>query len=163
MNFSDFLTRVLTRSSKSGGCGMSIRPEYYSGRGATTSDLNSEKLTTLFNAIVAVEGERAGKAFTEMVAAIPRLTATDFLITLRRLERNGWIFVPEMIDATSNGTYATDRMTAYLTLLSAMDRPMPDQTVSIRADFLRARGVKEPRKTSYFDQYGDEYLYERGE
>ena len=52
----EYLNKVLTDSRYGDGCGMSTRPEYYSGRGATTTDLNSDQLKLIYNAIEKNEG-----------------------------------------------------------------------------------------------------------
>lgn len=151
--FSEFLTEVLTRSTHKGGAGMSTRPEYYSGRGATTSDLDSSRLIVICIAIEKKHGPLAAKAYTEMVASMPKLAATDFLIALWRLESNGFRMSPEIVGG-SNGTYAADRASAMATIFEALGGSRRDETVSIRSAFLRYRGVKEPRRDAVYGPYG---------
>lgn len=72
---------------------MSGRPEYYSGRGAILSDLNSELLEAIFQGIKKEIGDDAAESFVGMVASIDRLSATFFLNSLYALEANGWKWV----------------------------------------------------------------------
>jgi len=70
--------------------GISTRPEFYSGRGATICDLGSYHLQKIYIGIEKNFGKQAGKEFVQMVADIPKLSATDFLLNLYNLEANGW-------------------------------------------------------------------------
>ncbi|MDO8656829.1 MAG: hypothetical protein Q7K45_06330, partial [Nanoarchaeota archaeon] len=70
--------------------GISAHPEFYSGRGATTTDLNDRKLEQVYQGIQREYGEKAAQSFAQMVAGIPKLSATDFLLTLYALEGRGW-------------------------------------------------------------------------
>ena len=47
---------------------MSTRPEFFSGRGATTSDLNYETLTGIHDGIKKEFGDGAAKNFVLMVS-----------------------------------------------------------------------------------------------
>ncbi len=157
--FSSFLVRTLTDSTFHNGCGMSTRPAFYSGRGATSSDLSSEKLFRVNTAIRNNRGEDASKAFVAMIAAIPVLSATDFLIALSALEQNDWKWDVRLL-GSQNGVYATDRDEALATVLTvaAGRREQHDETVSIRAAFLRHHGVKDPKaKDSHYGPYGYPY------
>ncbi len=69
---------------------MSARPQFYSGRGAITSDLNDQILEKVYQGIQQGYGNEAAQAFAQMVGDIPKLSATDFLLTLYTLERRGW-------------------------------------------------------------------------
>lgn len=69
---------------------MSSRPEFYSGRGAILTDLNSELLEMIYDGIRREIGEAAAKNFVQMVADIDVLSATLFLNSLYGLEANGW-------------------------------------------------------------------------
>ena len=70
--------------------GMSDRPEYYSGRGAITSDLNDKILEKTYELVQKEHGDDAAKHFAQMVADIQKLSATDFLNTLYNLESRNW-------------------------------------------------------------------------
>jgi hypothetical protein len=163
--FSSFLTRVLTASSNDGrGCGMSTRPGFYSGRGATTTDLSSEKLEILYKAIQYNVNDKAAQAFAQMVADIPCLTATDFLLSLARLEGRGWIWDAGML-GDEHGVYASGVAEGWGTVGEALGGRDADHTVIIRSTFLRAHGIRDPRvgKGQKYDAYGylsDSYRYE---
>jgi hypothetical protein len=70
--------------------GMHRRPEYYSGRGAITSDLNSPILEKIYQGIEKQYGKKSANQYVKMVAKIPKLSATDFLLSLSKLESNNW-------------------------------------------------------------------------
>lgn len=143
---SRFLVVVLEKHPRDGGCGMSTRPGYYSCRGATSTDLNSEKLGRIHAAITANVSEEAGGAFAQMVADIPKLTATDFLLTLEAFEANGWKWDKHLL-GRQNGVYAANAGEAMGSLMAALGgRREIDETVSIRSDFLRRQGIPESRK-----------------
>ena len=65
---------------------MSARPEFYSGRGAITDDLNGEKLEHIYGDIKRWHGDDAAQSYVQMVADILVLSATDFLLSLYRFE-----------------------------------------------------------------------------
>lgn len=142
---SEFLTRVLCTSSLQGGCGMSARPGFYSGRGATLSDLDSARLEKIWTAIRDHAGEAAAGAFVQMVDAMPSLSATDFLLTLARLEARDWQWSPDLL-GSERGICAEDMGSAWGTVLEALGcSERVDQTEAIRGRFLCDRGVHERR------------------
>lgn len=146
--FSTFLSGALGRA------GMSARPEFYSGRPATTSDLNSAKLEKLHHDITANVGEKAGEAFIDMVAAIPVLTATDFLVTLVAFEGNDYAWDKSLLSRV-RGVYAVDEGTALGTVVSRLGPGRErDDTYSIRAEFLRKHGREVPHNDSPYIMYG---------
>jgi hypothetical protein len=153
----EFLEHVLTESSHTTGCGMSTRPGYYSGRGATRTDLNSEKLERIHAAILKNKGEDAAKAFIEMVVNIPVLSATDFLIALTALDASDYnIEAVWGANLGSNkGIYLEGEGEAWGTIGSVLggmaDR---DETPSIRGPFLRRHGVRSPDKRVYVTNDG---------
>lgn len=157
---SEFLVRVLTDSSNPNangyvaGCGMSTRPSFYSGRGATTTDLSSAKLERIYQAIEHNVGQEAARAFARMVRDIPVLSATDFLLCLERLVAADWRWNKDML-GKENGIYATEMGSALGTVVSVLggsrDR---DETVAIRYDFLLRHDLKEPRMPKGTDIYG---------
>lgn len=69
---------------------MSARPGYYSGRGATTSDLNSDLLNKIADGIKKEYGDQAHDSFVKMVWDTPSLSATAFLTNLYALHSAGW-------------------------------------------------------------------------
>jgi hypothetical protein len=142
----EFLIRALTRAPSDGGCGMSTRPEFYSARGATTSDLSSEKLERVYEAVLTHVGKNAAKAFARMVASIRTLSATEFLLTLGRLEANGWRWNRNLL-GDGKGIAFDDFGSALCTVvevLGATRYERRDETVSIRYAFLSARGMRDP-------------------
>ena len=130
---------------------MSARPEFYSGRGATLSDLDSQKLEVIYKAIVANVGEEAGKGFVQMVADIPKLSATAFLHALEGLERARFVYTRPAFPP--KGIAFQDVAGAFHTVAVALSHERKeDDTVAIRRDFLRTFKVKEPRadEDSYY-------------
>lgn len=116
------------------------RPGFYSGRGATRSDLNSRILEGLHSAILKGIGADAASAFVSMVAEMPSLPATDFLLTLARLEGAGWKWSKDLLGA-ERGVYPDCNASALATVVEILggsrDR---DDTAEIRGEFLRAHG-----------------------
>lgn len=144
--------------------GMAARPEYYSGRGATTSDLNAGILEKVYRGVKEAVGEQAARSFVQMVDDIPKLTATDFLLTLFRLEASSWIWTPDRL-GLEHGIYAADEGSALGTVLSAMggmgDR---DETDIIKGAFirdhskeLRADQKERAKEKKHFDRFGYSY------
>ena len=135
--FDDFLTTELRK------IGLSVRPSFYSGRGATTTDLRDEHLEALFQVITKEKGEPAGKDFAQMVADIRILSATDFLLSLAAFQNNGFRWNKSLL-GEQNGRYAEDFATGLGTLMASMGR-QGDDTVSIRSMFLRRHDIEDPR------------------
>lgn len=82
--------------------GMSARPEYYSGRGPSTSDLGHRHLVKIHELITKHGGEKAAEAFVAMVASLKSGAATTFLNGLFALERMGWTW--KNVDPSAAGT-----------------------------------------------------------
>lgn len=143
----DFLYKAIHKAR------MSNSPSYYSGRGATTSDLGYEHLSTIAQAIKENKGDKAQKNFVHMVAQIPVLSATDFLVTLHKLQDNNWEWNQKLLP-TTNGVHIDSEGSAFGTVMSMMGGPRGDATVQIRAQFLREHGVPDPRPDAN-DPYGD--------
>jgi hypothetical protein len=127
--------------------GMSNRPEYYSGRGATTTDLNEEKLFKYHTAIKKEFGEDAAKNFVCMVAEIKVLSATTFLIELYNLYNSDWIYKKKkkhadgiVISKNEDGEH--DMVQGFASIFSALNNGNRDETRLIRDRFLRSNGVK---------------------
>jgi hypothetical protein len=150
---SEFLDDVLTKSSHApDGCGMSTRPEYYSGRGATTVDVNSTKLEKVWTAIRTHRGEAAAEAFVCMVESIQVFSATEFLLALAKLDARGYVWNPSMLPK-SKGIHATDDITGFCTVLAVMSRSERDDTATIKNPFLRAHGRKIEREGKHRHPY----------
>ena len=136
--------------------GMSARPEFYSGRGATTSDLNGKLLEGFYQTIKQQLNETAAEQFVQMVADIPELSATDFLLTLYGLDQNNWKWDKELL-GNQNGIYVDGKneqdrnVSAISTIVEVVSRKDPnDQTEHIRNPFLRRHGINVKESSSYW-------------
>ena len=131
---------------------MSTRPEFYSGRGAIGSDLDSKKLETIYQKVKREHGEKAAENFAQMVADIPVLSATDFLLTFYRLDSYGWKWDKNLLGKERGIDIGPDHgdgkriaigVATIVSVLGGMsDR---DETLAIRGQFLREHGIKDPR------------------
>jgi hypothetical protein len=137
--------------------GINPRPEYYSGRGATLSDLNDKMLERVFENINNFHGKDAGKAFVNMVSDIVVLSATDFIKCFFKLENNNWkwnkSFLPQV---EKRGIEVTDHASAFGTVLSVLSRGNhSDDTFSIAYNFLNRHGKKTQRQmANRYNKYG---------
>lgn len=127
--------------------GMSDRPEYYSGRGATTSDLDGDKLYAIYQKITKELGTKQADAFVTMVKKLRTLSATNFLNSLYDLERCEWVenisFHESNIDIGSDGP-GREAM-AFATLAEALSggsHTRRDDTEYIKSSFLRKVGFE---------------------
>ena len=119
---------------------MSSRPEFYSGRGATVSDLNGELLELIYDGVLKEKGEAAARNFVNLVANIKVLSATGFLN-----EFYAWIIrdCPEPkreINASDIDLPTNDDekyVGGMMTLLSALGRGDRDDTYMIKSGFCR--------------------------
>jgi len=120
---------------------------FYSGRGAITCDLNSKQLETIYGLVKREYGDKVSRDFVRMVADIPKLTATDFLLTFYRLESGGWQYAWKWdkkklgkekgiyVDGEDDEKKYASGMATVIGVLGGMsDR---DETNSIRGEFLR--------------------------
>ena len=144
------------------GAGMSCRPAYYSGRGATTTDLNRDVLESIYKGIHIRYGKQAAQAYVDMVSNIKVLSATTFLTELFMLHGNDWKSSVgnredssgTVIDKDENGNY--DMGSGMMGLLSSLTRDTKDETHQIRYRFLVSHGV---RMNSHTDEYGNRLAY----
>lgn len=130
--------------------GMSCRPEYYSGRGPTPSDLDSRMLERMFKAILEHNGKAAAESFVDMVASLKSASATAFLRNFYDLERRGWIWPVGMAadpqdydlggDREALGGVAVGTALSTLFRVSGNDEGASDRVV--RGQFLRSHGYK---------------------
>lgn len=128
---------------------MSARPEFYSGRGAIRDDLDSRRLETVYQLVKREHGEEAAQNFAQMIADIPVLSATDFLLSLYRLESRNWkwdkglLGDEEGIDVGPDYGDGKREAIAFSTVVSVLgggfDR---DETHFIRDKFLRDHDIK---------------------
>lgn len=141
--------------------GMSDRPEYYSGRGATTSDLDGDKLYAIYQKITKELGTKQADAFVTMVKKLKTLSATNFLNSLYTLERCEWAenisFHESNIDIGPDGPGR--EAIAFATLAEALSggsHTRRDDTEYIKSSFLRKVGFERgPRERER------EYVVER--
>ena len=140
--------------------GMSTRPEFYSGRGATSSDLNDDILENVYRLIQqahGAKGDEHAKQFAQMVADIPVLSATDFLLTLYKLELHDWKWDKNIL-GNENGIYvdgptdaakfAVGMATIGNVMFGSRSRER-DQTEYIRRLFLNRHGIEPPKSSGY--------------
>ncbi len=117
----------------------SSRAEYFSGRGAITSDLNYEILTRIKKDIETEHGKEAAIEMVKMVASMESCNATDFINNCYRLERNDFKWTDTK--SKKNGNY--NEASAMISIFGAMsgqnDR---DETPRIRNRFLMDNGIQ---------------------
>ena len=141
---------------------MSTRPEYFSGRGATTSDLNSDILFGIHKGIQKDFGDKAAKSFVEMVADLKIASATTFLNELYRLFNNNWEHISNHaqdkagieVPKNENGEY--DENSALMGQIGIMNHmhmgSQHDDTNRIVSHFLSSNGIKQD--TIHYDSWG---------
>lgn len=138
---------------------MSTRPEYYSGRGATLSDLDSKILQGIYLGIEKEFGLKAAKNYVKMVVGIKVLSATTFLNELYSLFYNNWKYKTKKTDESGiaiqkdkNGEYnATHGM---LSMFEAMHNQR-DDTMAIKGQFCYTHKIK---AKVVFDEYSADGL-----
>lgn len=143
---------------------MSTRPEYYSGRGATMSDLNYKILEGIYQGIEKEFGAKAAKNYVKMVADIKVLSATTFLEELYMLFHNNWIYRNKKehasgisIPKNEDGEYdERSALSGMFGMFAAMTSGNRDDTQMIRGSFLNSHGVR-GKSVSY--KNGDMYYY----
>lgn len=162
---------------------MSSRPEYYSGRGNNPGDLDSSTLQNIYEGIEAQVGAEAAKAFVNMVGEMTEdASATTFLVSLYRLERNEWKFEPRVVPAASGEALSeavsdarrkhgdeaamTAGMAGIFSLLAGSDtrEKMPDAGLKITYQFLSRHKVELnkdlPQESWAYDRKGA-HFYKR--
>ena len=147
--------------------GMNPLPEQWSGRPANGFDLKDETLENFYQILQERFGDHAAQNFAQMVADIPELTATDFLLAFHALEGNNWNWSKGMIKQVINngGVKVTNFATGIGTLCERILRQgrTTDWTGLVRDDFLARHGIEIPpydsknpseqyqRRTEYFN------------
>jgi hypothetical protein len=133
---------LMSRNPRQGGLG--TRPEYYSGRGAIRNDLPPSALDALYDTIEKNAGQDAAQAFAQMVADIPVLSATEFLLNLERLDRADFKWSKSIL-GNDGGVHATDEASAFATVACLFGGGgNRDETSEIRGMFLARHGIKDP-------------------
>lgn len=125
-------------------CGMIARPEVYSGRGATTSDLSGEILKKIHANVESVCGKSAATQFEKMVAEIPNLSATAFLENLYLLAGNGWKWQSGMLRASGTASDFTNEASLLASCIGTAFSRGHDDTAQIRGSFFHAIGKPNP-------------------
>jgi len=135
---------------------MSARPEFYSGRGVNTGDLNHKHLKMIYTGIKKELGDAQAEAFVEMLQVLKDMSATGFLNSLYRLEDNGWKFDKALFNRKNDGIafHGVDQdggLSAMITVMETMHRkhePAMDEfmALTIIRPFLAEIGVEMKRK-----------------
>lgn len=117
--------------------GMSARPGYYSGRGATSSDLNSKILNDIASLIEKHYGKQAHDNYVKMVWGMSELSATAFLNNLYALERASWKLTEAKITNDGQSFESEGEALGLLAEVFSQSygRTRPNQTESIRHGF----------------------------
>jgi len=126
---------------------MSGSPYFYSGRGATLADLNSDILAGIHKGIKKEFGKKAAKNFVKMVAGIKVLSATTFLNELYSLHNHDWEYVEKEQDASGvdfakNEDGSHNIASGMGTIAVIFGNNGRDQTGSIRGKFLHDQGIE---------------------
>lgn len=134
---------------------MSTRPEYYSGRGATISDLNEQILFGIHKDLKKQFGEDAGNGFIKMVNGIKVLSATAFLNGLYELFYNEWEYNERQPDSITIPKDKDGNYNSAVGMISVMESLFScgrDDTQQIKYHFLCSNGVE--CKEIYNDERG---------
>ena len=124
--------------------GMSNRPEFYSGRGATTSDFNPQELEKIYDGVKKEWGDEAAACFVQFVYDQASLSATSFLnkfYVFVDCDKCKWepqhvdSKVMDGIDVGVNAHRETIAAVSVLAFLGSMENE--DATPQIRDQFLR--------------------------
>ncbi len=142
------------------GVGMSLRPEFFAGRGANTSDLNHKRLHGIWLGIKDTISDTAADSFVQMVSKIEVISATTFLQELYALCDNDWQLDEHHEDAPgiviqkdNNGNHMVAHGIMAMSAAMSIAEAEIDQTQEIKAWFLKCRGV--PPKGRTYDKMGN--------
>lgn len=117
--------------------GMSARPGYYSGRGATLSDLHYHILEKIADDIEKNYGPEAMKSFVQMVWQMKSLSATSFLLNLFALEQANWDLSNIKLNGSDNYFESEGEAWGLVASVLARRGPSFDHTEEIRNGFRR--------------------------
>lgn len=120
---------------------MSTRPEFYSGRGAITSDLNSPLLEMIYGGVKKEFGDEAAAKFVQFIYDFGKLSATAFLNAFYDFIDAGCNYTPRGHSSKDDVDLGPDQdgreiigmATIFGAMLGNTDR---DETESIRGEFL---------------------------
>ena len=147
----------------------SSRAAFFSGRGATTTDLNNEILTHIHAAIKKEHGDAAAQAMVSMVASMESCNATDFINNCYSLEANNFQWKTKK--AKKNGIEIEKDSNGSHNFMSAMGNigevlfggsNRIDATPQIRNSFLMKNGVmpaEYAKGNRHINQYGYDTQY----
>jgi hypothetical protein len=145
---------------------MSSHPEHYSGRGATTSDLDNNILEKIYELIRREYGDEASRNYVQMIADIPKLSATNFLLTLYKLEGYGWKWDKKILGKQTGMDVGPDyddggrEAVGFATIANVIGGiSKTDDTDYIRGQFLMRHNV-EPKGKGRRDLFGIGYGYD---
>lgn len=142
---------------------MSARPEFYSGRGAILDDLNSDILEKIYLGIKKNYGKKQANAYAKMVEKIPKLSATDFLLSLYELEANKWnlkeLNLKDKVGIYVDGPNDKAKIAVgFMTIAGCLHGDNArDETNSIKGQFLRKHDIKS--KYNRVDENGNQYAF----
>ena len=125
---------------------MSTRPEFYSGRGATLTDLDGQILEGIYQGINLEFGEKAAKGFVSMVSGIKVISATCFLQELYKLFYSNWEYSSDKdelgIAVGKNEDGEFDLASGMMGIADSIFSDCRDDTQSIKNWFLMGHGVQ---------------------
>ena len=116
------------------------RPEYYSGRGATTTDLDGDKLFAIYTKIREEIGKKEAEAFVTMIENLEYLSMTNFLNALYALENNQWVYKPVVENDIDIGSDNSTRGAVALGVIGSAILGKPDDTDYIKRSFFSKIG-----------------------
>jgi len=132
---------------------MSSRPAAYSGRGATTSDLNYERLKKMYLSFKEHYSIKIATDFVKLVNAIPVLSATALMNALYEWEQNNFDALPIQLNngfaiaKNNDGGYnALHGIASVMAYAQGRDR---DDTLEIKRIFILQFGDDEDRNILY--------------
>ena len=118
---------------------MSERPGYTSGRGATISDLDSKKLSFIYDRIRNNISKEASNNFIDMVQDLRVASCTGFLNALYSLEYSDWKYTKNS-DRDVSDIHVENEGEGIGTILAKISGSNRDETLQIVGDFLRTFG-----------------------
>lgn len=130
MEVNDFLRKYAPR--------LGTRPEFFSGRGATSSDLNSDILEGIYLGLDKVMGRESAKNYILLVARFKCLSATAFLNDFINWYCSGCkeYEVTETTDIDLGPDRDLSSIIGMATIMSKMYGNNRDDTYQIRSNFL---------------------------
>lgn len=120
--------------------GMVDDPTYYSGSGATPDYLSGAQLAQIHSGIKGQYGESAAAAYETMVRALPMLSPSDFLTTLKRLAARSWVWSPGLVSDEKSMDFGSWGASQAAFADALTGRKPQDYTANIRKDFFERIG-----------------------